>query len=161
MEAGWVQGVACPCTHSQCHGVDVHSLGDEDGLNKLRDVLEKRYEKKVRATLGFKPKDDRFTTFLNREVSMTEDALELGTDPRHATEIIRSMDLDNGKSDSTSIVRELESTETHDRALLDRNRASILRSVCMRAAYLIIDRYDLHYTAKESAREIHAPTERG
>jgi hypothetical protein len=31
----------------------------------------------------------------------------------------------------------------------------------MRAAYLSIDRYDLQYTAKEAAREMHAPTERG
>ena len=91
---------------------------------------------------------------------MTEDALELRADPRHATEIIRAMDLDSGKSDSTSIGRVLESTATHDRELLDRIRASILRSVCMRAAYMSIDRYYLHYTAKDAAREIHPPTER-
>ena len=91
MDAAWVQGVQCPCPYSQCHQDDMHALGDEDDLNKLRDVLEKRYEVKVRATLGFEPKDDRFTTFLTRQVSMTEDALELGTDPSHATEIIRSM----------------------------------------------------------------------
>ena len=122
---------------------------------------KKRYEVKVRATLGFEPRGDRFATFLNRQVSLTEDAPELEADPRHATEIISAMCPDNEKSVCTPIVREPESTATHDRPLLDRNRASIFRSVCMRAVYLSIDSYDLQYTAKEAARETHAPTERG
>ena len=116
---------------------------------------------KVQATLGFEPRDDRFATFLNRKVSFTEDALELEADPRHATEIIRAMCPDNEKSISTPIVSEPESTETHERPLLDRNRASIFRSVCMRAVYLSIDSYDLQYTAEDAARETHAPSERG
>ena len=58
----------------------------------------------VRATLGFEPGDKRFAAFLNRQVRLTGDGLELEADPRHAFEIIRA----------TPIVREPESTATHD-----------------------------------------------
>ena len=45
----------------------------------------------VRATLGFEPGDERFAAFLNRQVRLTGDGLQLEADPRHAFEIIRAM----------------------------------------------------------------------
>ena len=75
----------------------------------------------VGATLGLKPGDDRFATFLIRQ--------ELEADPGHAIEIIRAKGLDNGESVSAPMVREPETTATHDRPLLDRSRASVCRSV--------------------------------
>ena len=57
---------------------------------------------------------------------------------------------DSGKTVSTPVVREPEPIGTHGRPLLDRNRASIFRSVCVR-----------RYTAKEAASQMHGPSERG
>ena len=170
VEAGFVQGMACPniYVHSDldvvcvCHGDDAHAVADEDGLDKLQAAMEARYEVKVRATLGSGPKDQRSATFLNRQVRLTdEDSLEMEADPRHALEIIRAMGLQNGKAVTTPIVKEPASTATEEQPPLDKSRAAVFRSSCMRAAYLSIDRYDLQYCAKEAAREMHCPSERG
>ena len=53
---------------------------------------------------------------------------------------------------SALVVKEPESTATHDQPPLERTRASFFRSVCMRAAYLSIDCYDLQYVSKGGSR---------
>ena len=128
VEAKFVQGIACPNTYVHetldiivvVHGDDAHALGDRESLDVLQAVMEKRYEVKLRASLGFGPNDDRQATFLNRIVRLTDDAVEIEADPRHAKEIIRAMGLENGKAVSTPIVKESDSTASGDLPLLDR-----------------------------------------
>ena len=123
IDAGWVQGVACPTIFvnvnmnitAVCHGDNVHALGQGT---------------KVRATLGFEPKDDRFARFLNKHVRLTEDGLQLEADPRHATEIISVMSLDNGTSVSSPIndlqcnakraTRDTHASSERERAIMKR-----------------------------------------
>ena len=166
---GFEQGLASPniYVHAEkdivavCHGDDVHALGDAEGLDHLESALRARYEVKVRATLGFESADDKRCTFLNRIVRVNEKGLEIEADPRHAQEIIKAMNVQDGKSVATPTVKEPGDQACEESPLLSREEATQFRSICMKACYLGIDRYDIQFCVKEAAREMHAPTRRG
>jgi len=170
ISGGFVQGVACPNLYrheekdidAAVHGDDGHVLADEDGQAYVQKLLTERYEIKVRAILGPEPQDEKEVTFLNRTVRITEDnGIEIEADPKHAVEIARSMGVEGGKPVGTPIIKEAANTAEQELPALDHERKKIFRSTCMRACYLSMDRFDIQYTVKECAREMHNPTERG
>ena len=145
------------------YGDDAHVLADDDGQALVEKMMKARYAVKIRARLGFEEKDDKECTLRNRKVriNVLEDCTELEADPRHAQEIIKQMSLEGGKSVTTPIQKEGKETAKLDLPVLDKERCKIFRSACMKACYLSFDRYDIQYTVKECAREMHMPTERG
>ena len=74
---GFTQGISIPCVfyHSErdirtvVHGGDFTSISDDAQLKWLASELRKRYELRLRATLGPDPRDDQTVRIVNRIVS--------------------------------------------------------------------------------------------
>ena len=120
-----MQRMACPNIYMNesmdvtavCDGDDGHELRDEDSLDKL----------KVRATLGFEPRDDRFATFLNKQVRLSQDTLDLEAEPWHEIDIIRVMCLESG-SLQTEIMH-----QSSDQAACKLEHRPLRLAVCFKA----------------------------
>ena len=168
-EAGFRVGTACPNVYWNekmdsivvCHGDDVVCLGDEHAQNAMNDILRKNYEVKFRFKIGPEAGDDKKGTILNRTVELVDNqTLEIRADGRHAKEMIRAMNLTDAKGVSSPIEKEMFN-ENDEPKILGPEQARIFRSVTMRGSYLGLDRFDIQYTIKECAREMHQPTEKG
>ena len=86
------------------------------------------------------------------------EAIEYEADPRHAEIALAQLGLvKNAKAVSTPGIKRacLEGDE------LKGQQRSVYRSICMRLAYLALDRPDLQFSAKEAARCMQSPTTGG
>ncbi len=80
---GFTQGKSTPCVfyHAErdirtaVHGDDFTSLAEDSQLQWLAQELSKRYELKVRATLGPDPSDDKSVRILNRIVTWSDEGI--------------------------------------------------------------------------------------
>ena len=138
------------------HGDDITALGSEEDLLWLKQQLETRYELKYGGMLGPDDGDVKDAMVLNRLIhySVENDETTYEADPRHAQILVRELNLEQAKTvSSPGVVRKDGESEA-----LDPTMTSKYRSLVMRANYLAMDRPDLHYSAKELARRMSAPT---
>ena len=167
LDLGFTQGLSSPCVfyHAErdirtvVHGDDFTSISDDVQLKWLAAELSKRYELKLRATLGPEPQDDTSVRILNRIVSWEEAGITYEPDQRHAELIVRELGLSAANKVTTPGVKEsARSAQALDKPLSSAE-GSRFRSMTMRAAYLAQDRPDIQYAVKELARCMSAPTE--
>ena len=140
------------------HGDDITALGSEANLLWLKQQLETRYELKYGGMLGQDAHDVQDAMVLNRLIhySVEEDVTTYEADPRHVHILLNELNLVGAKAVTTPGVN-----RKHDESSpkLDAATTSRFRSLVMRANYLALDRPDLHFSAKELARCMRAPSE--
>ena len=145
------------------HGDDFALLGDELAVAEFDKLLKSRYSVKKTGKLGFEDGDDEEVHFLNRilRVDKQKRSMEIEADPRHAEMFVRQLGLDNAK-----IVDVPESKPTKEELdewtvspLLIPSRATVYRSLVMRAAYMATDRADLGHCVKNLAKKMQTPRE--
>jgi hypothetical protein len=152
-------------TRSLVHGDDFFILGTQEDIDEYEKMLGSRYLYKKTANLGFEKTDDKTAVFLNRVVSVLEDAksrgVEVEPDSRHAELLLKDLGLEHAKAVETP--QEKRSAEQQFRdaksPLLDAAQSQQYRSHVMRAAYLAQDRPDLSDTTKSLARDMQTPRE--
>jgi len=65
------------------HGDDFTFVGEDRELKKVRNLMEKWYEVKVKGTLGEDAKDCKEMSLLNRKLKWKEDYLDYEADSKH------------------------------------------------------------------------------
>ena len=157
------------------HGDDFVAGGDDEATKWFEKELGKHFIIKVRSVLGDEADDDHETTLLNRVIrwkrsAETNDgnpALELEADSRHAEIVCHMMGLSREDSDRRGSTAKTAPTPGVKRTRIEweaskkltDSMASRYRSICMRIAYLSLDRPDIVFSAKEAARHMAQPTE--
>ena len=171
-EHGYVRGVSNPCFYYHpsldvmmlVHGDDFAILSDEAGIMRTKEMLETKFELKLRAVLGPDTHDSREVRVLNRLVRWVEDSdglrVEYEADPRHQEIIIKTLKLESAKAVSTPMVKMKAQDYQVGSELLKKDEIRLYRSVTMRAQYLAQDRPDLQFSVKERARRMKAPMAR-
>ena len=139
------------------HGDDITSLGSESDLLWLKQQLETRYELKYGGMLGPDEHDVQDAMVLNRLIhyNIAGNETTYEADPRHVQILINELGLKDAKDVTTPGVNQKD----EESKPLDAAMASKYRSLTMRANYLALDRPDIHYSTKECARRMSAPTE--
>jgi hypothetical protein len=144
------------------HGDDFVALGDEDGLKFLEEKLKQKFEYRVDGLLGPGPQDGTSMCVLNRVLSFdkTSGILNYEADARHAEYIIKALGLEEGKSVATPAEKQKadEVSASENLPTLEKEEATLYRSLTMRAAYLSSDRADISEAVKSLARHMQAPT---
>ena len=144
------------------HGDPFVALGDEDGLKFLEEKLKQKFEYRVDGLLGPGPQDGTSMCVLNRALSFdkTSGILSYEADARHAEYIIKALGLEEGKSVATPAEKQKadEVSASENLPTLEKEEATLYRSLTMRAAYLLSDRADISEAVKSLARHMQAPT---
>ena len=144
------------------HGDDFVALGDEDGLKFLEEKLKQKFEYRVDGRLGPGPQDGTSMCVLNRVLSFDKISgiLSYEADARHAEYIIKALGLEEGKSVATPAEKQKadEVSASENLPTLEKEEATLYRSLTMRAAYLSSDRADISEAVKSLARHMQAPT---
>ena len=73
------------------HGDDFTVLGQEVGLDWLRERIREQFEVKFRARLGPEDKDDKSVRLLNRVTEWTVEGIRYEADQRHGELIVKDM----------------------------------------------------------------------
>ena len=129
------------------HGDDITALGSDSDLKRLKQQLESWYELKYGGMLGRDEGDVQDAMVLNRLIhyDAAADETTYGADPRHVKILVKELGLEEAKGvASPGVNRKDDESE-----LLDAQMCSRYRS---------LDRPDIHYSAKEFARKMSAPT---
>ena len=142
------------------HGDDFVIVGDEDAQNHIEQILAKKFEFRVDGALGPGAKRNVMTV-LNRLIEYDEASgvLKYEADPRHAQLIVKGLSLEGGKPVNTPGEKLSSEDAFKEFPALDAERASLYRSLTMRAAYLSLDRADIAETTKNLARSMATPDE--
>ena len=165
-ENGFHVGKACPALfrHEKeeviglVHGDDFDTLSDDRGQDFFEACLTKRYQYSKKGRLGPRSSDSREIKVLNRYVRWPEGGNpEYEADPRHAQILARELNLEGGKSVTTPIVK----YDVHNDGELKGADVKKFRSLTMRGAYLVQDRYDIQHATKSFATEMKTPTNEG
>ena len=165
-EVGFKRGVGHPCVfHHEdwdvktvVHGDDYASSGPADGLAKLRQALEDKFDIRDTFILGYEDGDLREGKVLNRIVRAGDAGWELEADPRHAELLIQQMEMETSKGVVTPGVDQDDAEAGEDEELSDKGEIKKFRGVAARANYLAQDRPDIAFAAKEVCREMAKPT---
>ena len=112
------------------HGDDFTFVGKDRELKKVRNLMEKWYEVKVKGTLGGDAKDCKEMSLLNRKLDWKEDYLDYEADSKHVQKILEGLELPKGsKSVISPIVRESPEEEVDGDELLDSEGATKFRGI--------------------------------
>ena len=146
----------------EVHGDDFITLGDDDAVGEVENVVGGHYTIMVRAVLGAGRDDAKEVRILNRYVRWNSDGerswIGYEPDPRHADLIVKN--LESSKGVTTPSVEKMLEEVLATSPKLDALQTRQYRSVVMRAAYLSLDRPDLSYSTEELARDVQKPTEK-
>ena len=164
-EVGFHRGTGHPCVfyHDEwdvktvVHGDDYASSGPAEGLAKLKQALEEKFDIRDTFILGYEDGDLREGKVLNRIVRAGDDGWELEADPRHAELLIQQMELEASKGVVTPGVDDVAEAGD-DEELNDKEEIKKFRGVAARMNYLAQDRPDIAFAAKEVCREMAKPT---
>jgi hypothetical protein len=137
------------------HGDDFISTADGDDLEWLKMVFETKFEISTEV-IGHEHGDLKELKVLNRFISATEDGFVYESDVRHADILIKELGLENAKKVNTPVA------DVHHESdeLLDHDKFKKYQSLCARANFMAIDRFDLQYAAKECCKAMSRPTMR-
>jgi len=165
---GFQRGTSSPCLfwHKErdlrvsVHGDDFSVLGTEKEGRKFYQDLCAHWTVKSRGMLGA---DCTEIDVLNRILTIHDDgSITLEADPRHVPLLLRSLGLE--ESSKTLVAPMARETEEEvfkavgECVPLVGADITKYRSATMRAAYLAQDRFDVQFTVKELAKEMHHPT---
>ena len=167
----FVQGVFNPCLYVHIakqiyvyvHGDDFVVLSTRTESLWLLDVLRTKLIVKDRGCLGPSRTDGDVSEIrcLNRTVrwvsSRSGDEIQWEADARHAQLIIADLGL---KKNSKSVVSPGTKSKVSilDGPALDAKSAALFKSICMRIAFLALDRPDIAFSSKECTRAMSCPT---
>ena len=164
---GFVAGAASSCVFTHpitklemvVHGDDFTVAGSEDELKKFAHDLGQVYIVKVRGVLGSNRNDLKEITLLNRCITWHDDHISIEADPRHAELVLRELGLTtDSKGSTTTGVK--SSTDDDEDQELNKEEATMYRSISARMNYMCADRADLQFAVKELCRDMSAPTTR-
>lgn len=149
------------------HGDDFMVVGPEESLEKFDKILNDKYTARKEALLGPDSKDQKEAFFLNRLIRYVPDGADQGglrveveADARHAEILFKTLDF-NEKT-KVSEIPETKLTEKdilweEKQPTLDKQQASLFRSMTMRIAYLSQDRPDLCHSVRSLASAMREP----
>lgn len=151
---------ACTCImrHEQrdvdlmVHGDGFLTVGAQEYLLWSKGILGPKFELST-VLAGHQEGDER--QVLNRIIMAVECGFSYEADARHAGLIVRDLGLQNAKPVTTPAVDQFH----EDDEPLDHDTNKKYQSVCARAKFLSILRYDIQLTAKECCRAISRPTQ--
>ena len=167
-DLGFVQGISNPCLYfhelhdlrCNVHGDDFTVVGGYDKLQWLVEALKKAWTIEVRGILARPasrlPGVIHSISVLNRLVTWTNRGIEMEADPRHVDLVLEHLRLTSASPVTTPLVK---STGDEDETLLDKEEASLYRSIAMRIGYLSSDRPDMLRTVRELAKGLKEPTQ--
>ena len=119
----FVRGKASPCVYANAsdnadaviHGDDICCVGPLCYLEKLKDMIMKKYEAKT-SIMG-PGAYDKEAKMLNRSIKWTEVGIEIEADTRHAAEIIKGAGMEAAKGVSTPCIPDDGESEKDIRAI--------------------------------------------
>ena len=167
-DLGFVQGISNPCLYfhelhdlrCNVHGDDFTVVGGYDKLQWLVEALKKAWTIEVRGILARPasrlPGVIHSISVLNRLVTWTNRGIEMEADPRHVDLVLEHLRLTSASPVTTPLVK---STGDEDETPLDKEEASLYRSIAMRIGYLSSDRPDMLRTVRELAKGLKEPTQ--
>ena len=135
------------------HGDDFFNTGEGEDLVWLKGVLESKFEISTNI-IGEDDGDENQVKVLNRIITIGTTGYTYEPDARHAELIVREMGLLEAKALATPVADEVNEGDE----LLDHERFKRYQSICARANFLAIDRFDLQFAAKECCRAMSRPT---
>jgi hypothetical protein len=164
---GFKRGRASPCVfvHAEkkiyltVYGDDFSARGRKTELDWYEARMKERFELTVKGRLGYAEEDDHEVRILNRLIRTTNQGVEYEADPRHAEELIRTMELEGCNPTVTPGVRETMDNVKGDTPLGD-EFVTTFRAAAARCNYLSIDRPDCQFAGKEVCRLMTKPTVR-
>ena len=139
-DLGFVQCISNPCLYfhelhdlrCHVHGDDFTVVGGYDKLQWLIEALKKAWTIEVRGILAL----IHSISVLNRLVTWTNHGIEMEADPRHVDLVLEHLKLTQASPVTTPVVN---STGDEDETPLDREEASLYRSIATRIGYLSSD----------------------
>ena len=132
-------------------------MGEEDSLKKMEREMAGRFEIKTKL-IGLGNGFDEEGRILNRIIRVTNEGWEYEADQRHAEIVIEALGLNTAKTVTTPGENEKEWETEANKDLLDKEKASLYRSIAARLNYLASGRTDLMYSVKEVCRIMSCPT---
>ena len=164
VRAGFVRGTASSCTfwhpprQLRCvvHGDDSTTLGTDEKLDWLQNIISKSFEVKIRGRIGSGRNDDKEVRLLNRIVRRTEEGCEWEPDPRNSELIIQHLGMENAKPVNSPGAK-IDRTVEQDEEELHGEEATAYRAVAARANFLFTDRADVQVSSKEICRRMSKP----
>ena len=142
------------------HGDDFTFVGEKAELIKVKQLMQKWYDVKVRGLMGEDPGDDHEMTLLNRELTWGRDRVTYEADPRHVEKILEALGIEEGSNTVVSpIIREPKDDmdDGDGDNDLDPDESTLFRSVGARCNYLAQDRHDIAYAVKCICQDMSAP----
>ena len=160
LERNFVQGKTSPCifVHVErnlrvfVHGDDFVTAGTLPHCRWFRAEMASTWEIKERGALGYELTEVRI---LGRVLRRTSAGYELEADSRHARMIREALGF--SKESKGVNTPGCKPNIEEEKTPLGPEETRAYRSVCMRAAYLAVDRPELLYAVKECARRMSAP----
>ena len=159
-DLGFVQCISNPCLYfhelhdlrCHVHGDDFTVVGGYDKLQWLIEALKKAWTIEVRGILAL----IHSISVLNRLVTWTNHGIEMEADPRHVDLVLEHLKLTQASPVTTPVVN---STGDEDETPLDREEASLYRSIATRIGYLSSDWPEKLRTVRELAKGLKEPTQ--
>ena len=161
------RGTASPCVfvHSKrkiyltVYGDDFSARGRRDDLDWYETQMQEKFDLTVKGRLGYAKEDDHEVRILNRLIRTTDKGVEYEADPRHAEELIRTLELEGCNPTVTPGVKETMDNVKGDTPLKE-ELMTTFRAAAARCNYLSIDRPDCQFAGKEVCRLMTKPTVR-
>ena len=140
---GFEQGVYNPCLYvhktwgitTMVHGDDFVSVGTQESLKKLEELMTKRFELKI-AMVGREEGYEKESRILNRIVRVTENGWEYEPDQRHAEIVIKEFGLENAKEVAMPTEPEKKWEEEENAMPVEADKATRYRRITARLDYL-------------------------
>ena len=165
---GFQRGRASPCVfvhperqvYLTVYGDDFSARGRKLDLDWYETRTQEVFELTLKGRLGHAKEDHHELCILSWVLRTCSRGVEYEADPRHAEEMIRSMDLEECNSVSTPATKETVDSIANDGPLLKEAETSF-RAAAARSNNLSIDRPDCQFASKEICRLMTTPTRRG
>ena len=164
---GFVQGRANPChfyhvgrdIRANVHGDDVQALAAFAQAVWLQEELRKIWMIEEKGILGPPGRTGTVHVIrhLGRTISWTSQGITWETDRKHVDALIEDLDLSNGSSVKTPLVRDKVDEFEGAEELLDADTKWKFQSCTMRIGYTAQDRTDLQRVTRELAKGMQAP----
>ena len=126
--------------------------------------MSEHFDLTLQGRLGFGKSDGKEIRILNRILrAVPGQGVELEADPRHAEEVVRSMELVSGHSKMVTTPGVKDTIEQiRDDVPLDADQCTPFRAAAAaRLNYMAVDRTDCQFCATELCRLMDHPTDRG
>jgi len=165
-EMGFETMVSTPCVYVNreldvkivAHVDDLLCTGPKENLEKVKKLLEKKYQMKAKM-IGPDRGEDREGKFLGRTIRWKDWGLEWQGDGKLRESLLAEWDMGKSSPVITPGVKEEKQVLGKELEIQDKKRVARFRRAAARINYMSLDNPKLGYASKEVSRGMAKPTE--